>query len=587
MTGLLYRGQLEPPPPRMSGSPSARSGRWRRREAVGSVMEGHAARKVMQGGTRTPPECYSLHEAVCPNAANTSCGRLLFEEHTAERTTQNFCGERSTAHATPCWRLHGRLRCLPAIFILGEMKCGTTSLFAQLSQHPLLVPPLRKEPRFFSASSWKARSLGWYASHFRAAAARTDAMTLDASPTYLGNLRAVQWLPKWLPEARLLVLVRHPVRRAVSQWRMGASLLRASPACAGARRATFAPHTRQLRFARLAAACLLHAALRRCGAASRFDPEAFATALVLVVASRPGDAPSTPRVAHARRAAAYYPLTAADAAPNSAVSAHGIGWSNASLERCVRRSGRHPHALLLELLWRNLTAPPREATAALRTLHHCSEALLLPPSMLARGAGYARHLRRWAAAYPPGQLLVLTTEELQQRPAAVLRRAIAFLGLPPLAPSQPARRYCVTRPALAAASRVQTVAQPQQERRQRQRRWQQLNYSQTRAVVTAPLLPGIGACGPADADAESDAYAAEGVEGVEGVEGMGGAVIEGVEGSQPGEVMSRALWDALLAHFAPSVVELNEWLAANGHEDALKRTSRWMAEPHEPLAVDL
>ena len=116
-------------------------------------MEGHAARKVMQGGTRTPPECYSLHEAVCPNAANTSCGRLLFEEHTAERTTQNFCGERSTAHATPCWRLHGRLRCLPAIFILGEMKCGTTTLYQLLAKHPRIALPRTKAPRPLRARS--------------------------------------------------------------------------------------------------------------------------------------------------------------------------------------------------------------------------------------------------------------------------------------------------------------------------------------------------------------------------------------------------------------------------------------------------
>ena len=460
---------------------------------------------------------------------------------------------------------------MPAIFILGEMKCGTTSLFAQLSQHSLLVPPLRKEPRFFSASSWKQRSLGWYASNFHAAATSTGAITLDASPTYLGNLRAAQWLPKWLPEARLLVLVRHPVRRAVSQWRMGASLLRASPACAGAQRAMLAPHARQLRFARLAAACLLHAALRRCGSEARFDAPAFATALVLVAAPGAGGAPGTPHVAQEREAAA-------GVAPTPAASAHGSGWSNASLERCVRRSGRLPHALLLELLWRNLSAPPRDAAAALRTLHHCSEALLLPPSMLARGAGYARHLRRWAAAYPPEQLLVLATEELQQRPAAVLRRATAFLGLPPLAPPQPARRYCVTRPALAAASRVHTASPPQHERRRGR-----LNHSQPRAVVTAPRLPGIGACGPAVAEAE----AAAAMEGAEGAERVEGASTEGKEGSQPGEVVSRALWDALLAHFAPSVAELNEWLAANGHEHALERTSRWMAEPHEPLAVDL
>ena len=85
----------------------------------------------------------------------------------------------------------------------------------------------------------------------------------------------------------------------------------------------------------------------------------------------------------------------------------------------------------------------------------------------------------------------------------------------------------------------------------------------------------------------AEAEAAAAMEGAEGAERVEGASIEGKEGSQPGEVVSRALWDALLAHFAPSVAELNEWLAANGHEHALERTSRWMAEPHEPLAVDL
>lgn len=39
------------------------------------------------------------------------------------------------------------------ILIIGAMKCGTTSLFSYLSQHPEICPAKRKEPNFFSVDS--------------------------------------------------------------------------------------------------------------------------------------------------------------------------------------------------------------------------------------------------------------------------------------------------------------------------------------------------------------------------------------------------------------------------------------------------
>lgn len=38
--------------------------------------------------------------------------------------------------------------------IVGAMKCGTTSLFRYIIQHPQVCPSLKKEPMFFSRSTW-------------------------------------------------------------------------------------------------------------------------------------------------------------------------------------------------------------------------------------------------------------------------------------------------------------------------------------------------------------------------------------------------------------------------------------------------
>ena len=69
----------------------------------------------------------------------------------------------------------------------------------------------------------------WYASNFAPVVGRPDAITLDASPTYFNSPRiAPPWLGKWLPDAKLVVLLRDPVQRTYSHWRMGLEWLKAS-----------------------------------------------------------------------------------------------------------------------------------------------------------------------------------------------------------------------------------------------------------------------------------------------------------------------------------------------------------------------
>ena len=117
------------------------------------------------------------------------------------------------------------LRLLPDFLILGAQRCGTTSLYNYLAQHPSVGPlVLEKGAHYFSTNSDK--SLSWYRSHFpmkwRAAAERRHGrpfVTGEGSPYYLFHPLAAQRVAKILPDVKLLVMLRDPVERAYSQYR--------------------------------------------------------------------------------------------------------------------------------------------------------------------------------------------------------------------------------------------------------------------------------------------------------------------------------------------------------------------------------
>ena len=107
-----------------------------------------------------------------------------------------------------------RRRLQPSFFILGQMKCGTTSLDATLRQHPDVLRASVKELTFFPS---RRLSLDWYAAQFQCGTARQ--ITGDATPAYLFSSARRQLLSAF-PAARLIVLVRDPVARAWSQYLM-------------------------------------------------------------------------------------------------------------------------------------------------------------------------------------------------------------------------------------------------------------------------------------------------------------------------------------------------------------------------------
>jgi hypothetical protein len=133
-----------------------------------------------------------------------------------------------TARQTARWMLltAGRplqpARMLPGFLIVGAERCGTTSLFDVLRQHPAVFNGTlpRKEVHFFDNKY--GQGLGWYQCHFpltaraRLAARGAQPVAFEATANYMFHPAAPARIDRDLPGVRLLVLVRDPVERAYS-----------------------------------------------------------------------------------------------------------------------------------------------------------------------------------------------------------------------------------------------------------------------------------------------------------------------------------------------------------------------------------
>lgn len=104
---------------------------------------------------------------------------------------------------------------LPDFLILGAQKCGTTGLFRYLVHQPTIERPSQKEVHYFDLNH--AKGLDWYRGHFPEAGG-DRLLTGEASPYYIFHPLAPARVMEVLPEARMIVLLRDPVRRAISHY---------------------------------------------------------------------------------------------------------------------------------------------------------------------------------------------------------------------------------------------------------------------------------------------------------------------------------------------------------------------------------
>ena len=122
-------------------------------------------------------------------------------------------------------RATARFRVLPDFVIVGAQKAGTTSLYAYLRLHPDVLPAAAKEVHFFDTCEWDAGPEA-YRAHFPLAVHRSLArrfrsprvITGEATPYYLYHPLAAERLAATAPQAKIIILLRDPVERALSHY---------------------------------------------------------------------------------------------------------------------------------------------------------------------------------------------------------------------------------------------------------------------------------------------------------------------------------------------------------------------------------
>ena len=103
---------------------------------------------------------------------------------------------------------------LPTVLLIGAPKSGTTSLLAYLEAFPQLWRHPRKELHFLDGR-W-AWGEDWYRLQFPSAGRLAGRLAIEATPDYLQDPEAPGRAAALMPEARLIVVLREPLRRALS-----------------------------------------------------------------------------------------------------------------------------------------------------------------------------------------------------------------------------------------------------------------------------------------------------------------------------------------------------------------------------------
>jgi hypothetical protein len=135
------------------------------------------------------------------------------DEAMCARARERFTGDRRLP-----WRRRRRRHAeLPNLIIVGGLKCGTTSIHHYLGLHPEIQMSKPKELNFFVEELNWDLGLDWYASRFD----DRFAVRGESSPHYTNLPRfdgVAERIHAHCPEAKLIYMVRDPVKRILSHW---------------------------------------------------------------------------------------------------------------------------------------------------------------------------------------------------------------------------------------------------------------------------------------------------------------------------------------------------------------------------------
>ena len=120
-------------------------------------------------------------------------------------------------------RVTSSARMTPGFLIIGGQRCGTTSMYRTLAQHPNVLKAVKHKGIHYFDTDYD-RGMGWYRAHFpleRTADAverrtGTRPLTFESSPYYMFHPLAAERIDRDLPGVKVIVLLRDPVERAYS-----------------------------------------------------------------------------------------------------------------------------------------------------------------------------------------------------------------------------------------------------------------------------------------------------------------------------------------------------------------------------------
>ena len=122
--------------------------------------------------------------------------------------------------------LTGSLHVLPDFLIIGFVKCGTTSLYEYLMLHPNVYPPKGKEIDYFdrlynNGPNWYKNSFPLkIKKYFLKNIFNKEFLTGEATPRYIEHPHTLQRIKSFIPNAKFIVLLRNPIDRAFSHYKM-------------------------------------------------------------------------------------------------------------------------------------------------------------------------------------------------------------------------------------------------------------------------------------------------------------------------------------------------------------------------------
>lgn len=117
-------------------------------------------------------------------------------------------------------KLFSPWRRLPDFLIIGVQKGGTTSLHHYLNQHSCIQMALGKEVHYFDRDDHYHKGVNWYKAFFPLSLAAKGQLVGEVTPRYMFRENVPARSHRLLPHAKIIVLLRDPVTRVYSHYKM-------------------------------------------------------------------------------------------------------------------------------------------------------------------------------------------------------------------------------------------------------------------------------------------------------------------------------------------------------------------------------